>query len=112
MSKTQRPFTKLDNCIFEFLPSITPSTLKVYVALSRRINHKRKNDKVWPDWEQIRKDTGIGSDTTIQRSIEKLEELGLIEVDRTGKNNSYTLLYPEIKSADDDNDDWDRIDDD
>lgn len=47
-------------------------------------------DNCWPSYKSLILDTGIGSNTTIRKSINKLESLNILFVDRSnGVNNNY-----------------------
>ena len=72
-------------------PDLTGNDVRVYATLSERAGSRRS---AWPGMRRIAADIGL-STTTVHQSIEKLESLKFIEVDRTGKTNRYHLPVPE-----------------
>ena len=96
MTIKQRPFTKIDNCILEYIPSMKGNTLKVYVVLASRVNHGRKDNKVWPSYSSLMKDTGIKDRHAISSAIKELEDLRLIETERELRHsNIYKVCFPD-----------------
>lgn len=96
MTTQQRPFTKIDNCILEYVPLMKGNTLKVYLVLASRVNHRRKDNKVWPSYNSLMKDTGIKDRHAISTAIKELEDLRLIEIERELRHsNIYKVCYPE-----------------
>ena len=69
-------------------PELSGNDVRVYATLSERAGSKRST---WPSVRRISQDIGV-STTTVQRSLDKLEGLGLIEVERSGgRVNRYFL---------------------
>ena len=69
-------------------PELTGNDVRVYATLSERAGSKRAT---WPSVRRIAEDIGM-SPTTVQKSLDKLEELGVVEVERTdGRVNRYYL---------------------
>jgi len=67
----------------------TGSMAKVFLAVACRLNDEQE---CWPGIPTISKDTGLNR-TTVERAISKLEEDGVLEVDRKiGEVNIYHML--------------------
>lgn len=62
-------------------PDISPSAKTVLLAIA---SYKPS----FPSYEQIKRDTGIGSSATISKALKELEELGIIKKVRGGYNRS------------------------
>lgn len=65
-----------------------PHAVTVYLVIKAHTNFS--TGRSWPEIETIAEKSGI-SESQIKRSIAKLEELGYITKERTGRNNRYTL---------------------
>lgn len=94
-------FTQIPNAIFlhyGFYPSFTGNDLRVYVYLLRMYN--ADYGYAFPSQLQAYRDLGI-SDKTFRKSVDKLREMRLIDVDTHPHygNNIYRFIAP-IESAD------------
>lgn len=70
---------------------ITGPTKSVLVVLSLFINDK---GQCWPSYKTMSFETGL-SIKTIQRSIQKLEKLGFLQIHRHQFKNSNSYLFPQ-----------------
>lgn len=82
--------------IDKFLRSGKPSQLKLNaddrILITILASYMGKKSECWPPYSDLLNDTGIGSKTTLNKSITKLESLKIIHVERFHrKNNRYTF---------------------
>lgn len=95
-------FAKVPKAIV-YHPGLTGNDVRVYATLSDRAGTKRSS---WPSVRRIAADLGLSA-TTVQKALDKLEELKLIEVERSGgKVNLYHLPLVGTVSETDTPADW------
>lgn len=89
--------------ISNFLRSSNPLLveLNVYdrIILLALADQMQKDTVCWPGYITLRKFTGIASQSTISKSLLKLESLKLIKIERSFKrSNRYTFLVDNMQS--------------
>lgn len=78
-------------------PELTGNDVRVYATLSERGGDRRA---AWPGMRRIAADIKL-STTTVQKALDRLEDLKLIEVERTdGKVNHYHLPLITVSEID------------
>jgi hypothetical protein len=76
-------FTTTDKEVHDLLDTVRPVAERLYRKLQQRVNIKRGDHKVYPNWDQLIHDTGIKHRNTLSAAIKELETAGLILVERT-----------------------------
>ncbi|KXH83729.1 helix-turn-helix domain-containing protein [Sporosarcina sp. HYO08] len=95
----QDNFVQIPMELFDYLQLelITRTDITVYIRLCDFYNEEY--GYAFPTIPQLMLATRIGSKTTIHKSIEKLEEVGLIRKSKTNRgNNTYVIYKPLSKS--------------
>lgn len=98
--ETAMGFTALPTAVCQFYvrhPRFNANAERMYRYLLQRYNGAF--GYAWPSYSVIRRETGIGSDTTISKALDALEYLGLIERHehknaQGWSNNYYTFRAP------------------
>lgn len=90
--RRRRPFTILDNCIFDL--GLSCQAIAVYAVLCRYASYNR--GRAYPSIDTIAQKAGVGK-TTVKKFIAELERQEIIMVDRhtvgkTKRRNIYYLL--------------------
>jgi len=82
---------KTARAILQQLPKLSPSAVKVGIALAGRMN---KNGKCWPSYAQIMQDTGLTKRNTIAEGLKQLEAMEVISKKRRRQK---TTVYSRFK---------------
>ncbi|WP_270364429.1 helix-turn-helix domain-containing protein [Bacillus paranthracis] len=102
IDKLDRDFTQISNNVFYLLKGKATAYM-VYSYLNHRYNTNM--NCAFPSIKTIQKDLGIGSNKTVVKAIELLDEKKLVKVIRertsASKNavNKYVVYYPVIINA-------------
>ena len=103
--ETKMGFTAIPNAVCKFYvrhPRFTPKTERVYRYLLQRYNDNY--GCAWPSFSAIRYATNIASQDTVNKALNSLEHLGLIErhnrKNENGWDNNYYVLLPPIEDED------------
>ncbi|MDI6678830.1 MULTISPECIES: helix-turn-helix domain-containing protein [Bacillus cereus group] len=102
IDKLDRDFTQISNNVFYLLKGKATAYM-VYSYLNHRYNTNM--NYAFPSIKTIQKDLGIGSNKTVVKAIELLEEKKLVKVIREKINinknavNKYVVYYPIIINA-------------
>ncbi|MBN8211100.1 helix-turn-helix domain-containing protein [Bacillus sp. NTK071] len=102
IDKLDRDFTQISNNVFYLLRG-KPTAYMVYSYLNHRYNINM--NYAFPSIKTIQQDLGIGSNKTVVKALETLEEKKLIRIikEKTSVNrnavNKYVVYYPVIINA-------------
>lgn len=86
--EVDRGFTAMPNAVSDYYtmhPLFTGAAERLYLFLLRKYN--AKEGYAYPSYQKIREHTKINSDSTVSRSIQALEHLGLIRVEKVRLDN-------------------------
>lgn len=77
-----------------YASNISLAAFRIYFSL---LGRAYLEEGIFPSYEQLRKDTGIGSCSTIKAALEDLTSLGLVSIEKgkQGRSNRYKILPPE-----------------
>lgn len=82
-------YFKLQHHAIDKLMNLSGSSVKVYLTLGLFADFR--TGKCWPGYKKLKELTGITSGKQIKKALDSLTKADLIEVDRRGNKNYYTV---------------------